>query len=137
MNIKKEILFRVKIVFAFLLLISLAITYSIFDLQFRQGEYWHSKSENINFKFDNIKASRGNILSDDGSILATSLPFYKVAIDPSIASQKLLNENIDSLSFLLSSFFKDKTKNQYKNDIISARKNNRRYLLLNRKKIKL
>ena len=96
MNIKKEILFRVKIVFAFLLLISLAITYSIFDLQFRQGEYWHSKSENINFKFDNIKASRGNILSDDGSILATSLPFYKVAIDPSIASQKLLDENIDS-----------------------------------------
>ena len=135
MNIKKEILFRVKIVFAFLLLISLAITYSIFDLQFRQGEYWHSKSENINFKFDNIKASRGNILSDDVSILATSLPFYKVAIDPSIASQKLLDENIDSLSFLLSSFFKDKTKNQYKNDIISARKNNRRYLLLNRKKI--
>ena len=127
MNIKKEILFRVKIVFAFLLLISLAITYSIFDLQFRQGEYWHSKSDNINFKFDNIKASRGNILSDDGSILATSLPFYKVAIDPSIASQKLLDENIDSLSFLLSPFFKDKTKNQYKNDIISARKNNRRH----------
>ena len=54
MNIKKEILFRVKIVFSCLLLISLAITYSIFDLQFRQGEYWHSKSENINFKFDNI-----------------------------------------------------------------------------------
>ena len=79
MNIKKEILFRVKIAFAFLLVISLSIVYSIFDLQFREGEYWKSKSENINFKFDNIKASRGNILSDDGSILATSLPFYKVA----------------------------------------------------------
>ena len=110
MNIKKEILFRVKIAFAFLLVISLSIVYSIFDLQFREGEYWKSKSENINFKFDNIKASRGNILSDDGSILATSLPFYKVAIDPSIASEKLLNQNIDSLALLLSSFFKDKTK---------------------------
>ena len=82
MNIKKEILFRVKIAFAFLLVISLAIVYSIFNLQFGEGEYWQSKSENINFKFDNIKASRGNILSDDGSILATSLPFYKVALDP-------------------------------------------------------
>ena len=115
MNIKKEILFRVKIAFAFIILVSLAITYSIFDLQFKEGDFWQSKSENINFKFDNIKASRGNILSDDGSILATSLPFYKVAIDPSIASQKLLDENIDSLSFLLSSFSKDKTKNQYIN----------------------
>ena len=135
MNIKKEILFRVKIAFAFLLMTSLAIVYSIFNLQFREGEYWQSKSENINFKFDNIKASRGNILSDDGSILATSLPFYKVAIDPSIATEKLLEENIDSLALLLSSFFQDKTKTQYKNNILSARKNNRRYLLLNRRKI--
>ena len=84
MNIKKEILFRVRIVFAIIILISLAIIFSIFDLQYNQGEYWESKSENINFKNDKIKASRGNILSDDGSILATSLPFYKVAIDPSI-----------------------------------------------------
>ena len=135
MNIKKEILFRVKIAFAFLLVISLAIVYSIFNLQFGEGEYWQSKSENINFKFDNIKASRGNILSDDGSILATSLPFYKVALDPSIASQNLLDENLDSLAFLLSSFFKDKTASQYKNNILTARKNKRRYLLLNRKKI--
>ena len=135
MNIKKEILFRVKIAFAFILLVSLAITYSIFDLQFREGDFWQSKSENINFKFDKIKASRGNILSDDGSILATSLPFYKVAIDPSIVSQSLLDNNIDSLALLLSSFFKDKSKNQYKKNIVNARKNNRRYLLLNRKKI--
>jgi len=135
MNIKKEILFRVKISFTFLIVISLAIVYSIFDLQFRQGAHWNSKSENINFKFDNIKASRGNILSDDGSILATSLPFYKVAIDPSIASSKLIDENIDSLALLLSSFFKDKSKAEYKNSILSARDNKRRYLLLNRKKI--
>ena len=135
MNIKKEILFRVKIAFAFIILVSLAITYSIFDLQFKEGDFWQSKSENINFKFDKIKASRGNILSDDGSILATSLPFYKVAIDPSIVSQSLLDNNIDSLALLLSSFFKDKTKNQYKKNIIDARKNNRRYILLNRKKI--
>ncbi|GIS31366.1 MAG: hypothetical protein Ct9H90mP3_1620 [Flammeovirgaceae bacterium] len=113
----------------------MAIVYSIFNLQFGEGEYWQSKSENINFKFDNIKASRGNILSDDGSILATSLPFYKVALDPSIASQNLLDENLDSLAFLLSSFFKDKTASQYKKNILTARKNKRRYLLLNRKKI--
>jgi len=135
MNIKKEILFRVKISFAFLVIISLAIVYSIFDLQFRQGDHWNSKSENINFKFDNIKASRGNILADDGSILATSLPFYKVAIDPSIASSKLIEENIDSLALLLSIYFKDKSKDEYKNNILSARDNKRRYLLLNRKKI--
>ena len=135
MNIKKEILFRVRIVFALIILISLAIIFSIFDLQYNQGEYWESKSENINFRYDTIKASRGNILSDDGSILATSLPFYKVALDPSITDKRILEDGIDSLSFLLASFFNDKSKNEYKKLILSARENEREYLLLNGKKI--
>ena len=135
MNIKKEILLRVKIAFVMVIIISLGIVYSIFDLQFSEGDYWKSKSENINFKYDKIKASRGNILSDDGSILATSLPFYKVAFDPSIPNNILLENDLDSLALLLSYFFKDKSKNEYKNNILSARKNKRRYLLLNRKKI--
>ncbi len=135
MNIKKEILLRVKIAFMIVIIISLGIVYSIFDLQFSEGDYWKSKSENINFKYDKIKASRGNILSDDGSILATSLPFYKVAFDPSIPNKVLLEKDLDSLSLLLSSFFNDKSKNEYKNNILNARKNKRRYLLLNKRKI--
>ena len=135
MNIKKEILYRVRIVFFIIILISLAIIYSIFNLQFKQGEYWQSKSTNINFKYDKIKASRGNILSDDGSILATSLPFYKVALDPSIVSNENFKNNIDSLSYLLSSFFKDNPSPYYRNMISKARKDKRRYILLNRKKI--
>ena len=135
MNIKKEILLRVKVAFVVVIIISLGIVYSIFYLQFTEGEFWKSKSENINFKYEKIKASRGNILSDDGSILATSLPFYKVALDPSIPNKSLLENDLDSLALLLSSFFKDKSKNDYRNNILNARKNNRRYLLLNRKKI--
>ncbi len=135
MNIKKEILFRVKIAFLFIIIVSIGIVYSIFDLQFREREYWKKKSENINFKFDKIKASRGNIFSDDGSILATSLPFYKVALDPSIPSQNLIDEKLDSLAYLLSVFFNDKSKNDYKKSILEARANKRRYLLLNRKNI--
>ncbi|PDH40571.1 MAG: cell division protein, partial [Rhodothermaeota bacterium MED-G19] len=135
MNIKKEILLRVKVAFVVVIIISLGIVYSIFDLQFIEGEFWQSKSENINFKYEKIKASRGNILSDDGSILATSLPFYNVALDPSIPNKSLLENDLDSLALLLSSFFKDKSKSDYRNNILNARKNNRRYLLLNRKKI--
>ena len=52
MNIKKEILLRVKIAFVGVIIISLGIVYSIFDLQFNEGEYWKSKSENINFKYE-------------------------------------------------------------------------------------
>ena len=81
MNIKKEILVRVRAIFVLITLVCIAITYSIFNLQFNKGDYWTSKSKKNNLQRLKIKASRGNILSDDGSILATSLPFYKVAFD--------------------------------------------------------
>ena len=135
MNIKKEILLRVRFAFVIILLVSTGIIYSIFDLQFNQSERWEKKSENINFKYDIIQASRGNILSDDGSILATSLPFYKVALDPSIPDDEMFDFGIDSLSYNLSLFFKDRSMNQYKKLIIEARDSGRRYLLLNRNKI--
>lgn len=135
MNIKKEILFRVRFAFIFILLVSLGIIYSIFDLQFNQSDKWGKKSENINFKYDIIQASRGNILSDDGSILATSLPFYKLALDPSIPEEEIFDFGIDSLSYNLSLFFQDKSMNEYKRIITKARDNGRRYLLLNRDKI--
>ena len=135
MNIKKEILLRVRFAFVIILLVSTGIIYSIFDLQFNQSERWEKKSENINFKYDIIQASRGNILSDDGSILATSLPFYKVAFDPSIPDDEIFDFGIDSLSYNLSLFFKDRSMNQYKKLIIDARDSGRRYLLLNRNKI--
>ena len=109
MNIKKEILFRVRIAFIIIAIVSIAIIYSIIDLQFNQGEYWESKSKDINLSYLKIKASRGNILSDDGSILATSLPFYKVAFDPSIISEELFINKVDSLSYLLSTFFSSKS----------------------------
>ena len=116
-------------------MVSLAIIFSIFDLQYNQGDYWESESKKMNFRYDPVKASRGNILSDDGSILATSLPFYKVALDPSIPDKRILEDGIDSLSLLLSSFFNDKSKNEYKKLILSARENEREYLLLNGEKI--
>jgi len=135
MNIKKEILFRVRIAFIIIVIVSIAIIYSIIDLQFNQGEYWESKSKDINLSYLKIKASRGNILSDDGSILATSLPFYKVAFDPSIPSEELFINKVDSLSYLLSIFFKDKSKDSYKNILENSRKNGNRYLLVNRRKV--
>ena len=80
MNIKKEILLRVRFAFVIILLVSTGIIYSIFDLQFNQSERWEKKSENINFKYDIIQASRGNILSDDGSILATSFFAFSIIV---------------------------------------------------------
>ncbi|MCH8318293.1 MAG: transpeptidase family protein, partial [Bacteroidetes bacterium] len=82
-----------------------------------------------------VKATRGNIYSDNGSLLATSLPFYKVAFDPTIASDELYKQDIDSLCILLSGFFKDRSPEQYKRKIKIARVKKKQYIRLNTKKI--
>ncbi|MFC4872740.1 penicillin-binding protein [Negadavirga shengliensis] len=135
MNIKKSILLRVRIAFLAVTILAVAVFYRITQIQFVEGEKWQQMSEEVNLQYRPVKATRGNIYSADGSLLATSLPFYRVAMDPSIAQEDKLKSGIDSLSLLLSNFYRDKPAGSYKRMILDARSNGKKYLILNRKQI--
>lgn len=135
MNVKQSILIRVRVVFILIALAAAAIPYRIGQLQFKEGDQWRKKAETINFQYREVPATRGNIYAGDGSLLATSLPFYRVAIDPTIAKGNLFNAGLDSLSKKLSAFYKDKSASAYKRMIKDARLDNKRYLVVNRKQI--
>ena len=92
-------------------------------------------ADEIGLQYRTIKATRGNIYSDNNSLLATSLPFYKVAFDPTIAKKALFNQHIDSLTWLLSRHFKTHSQLYFKRKIVNARKSNRKYVVLSKKKI--
>nr|WP_275982511.1 penicillin-binding protein [Aquiflexum gelatinilyticum] len=100
-----------------------------------EGEKWQTKSETLNFQYRQVSATRGNIYAADGSLLATSLPFYRVVIDPMMAKEDVFSKGIDSLSYFLSSHFKDKSANSYKRMIRDARSEKKRYVILNRTQI--
>lgn len=135
MNVKQSILIRVRVVFILIALAAAAIPYRIGQLQFKEGDQWRKKAETINFQYREVPATRGNIYAGDGSLLATSLPFYRVAIDPTIAKGNLFIAGLDSLSKKLSAFYKDKSASAYKRMIKDARLDNKRYLVVNRKQI--
>lgn len=135
MNIKRSILIRVRVAFLFVLLFAAAVIGKVAHIQWVEGEAWAKMSEQITFDYKKIKATRGNIYSDNGSLLATSLPFYKVAFDPRLAKDGVFKEGIDSLSLLLSRFYKDKPAAAYKRMILDARATNKQYIVLNRKQI--
>ena len=135
MNIKKSIVLRVRIAFLCMLIFALAILYKIGNIQIMEGEKWEALADQITFKTRSVKATRGSIYSDNGSLLATSLPFYKVAIDPIIANEEVYKNGIDSLAQLLSVFYKDRSKEAYKRKINDARLSSKRYIVLNRKQI--
>lgn len=135
MNIKTSILLRVRIAYLAVLLFSFGIIYKIANIQFVEGSKWKAKAENNSLKFRQVKATRGNIYSDNGSLLATSLPFYKVAYDPSLISEEEYNRGIDSLSWLLANYYNDHSYKYYKRKINDARVSGRRYLVINHKEI--
>lgn len=135
MSIKRDIVFRVRIAFILTFLVAVAVTYRIAVIQLVEGEQWRSLGESFGMQIRNVKATRGNIYADDGSLLATSLPFYRLAFDPSLSDDGLYKANIDSLCYLLSKYYRDLTPTQYKKKIDDARREGRRYLTLNRDEI--
>ncbi len=104
----------------------------MFVIQFKEGEHWKAKSEALTTDLKTIEAVRGNIFDENGNLLATSLPYYEVAIDinaPSI-SKKIFENKIDSLSDMIANLFKDKSANYYSKLLRKARKVGDRYVVI-------
>lgn len=134
MNIKRSILLRVRVAFIFVLLFAIAVVVKTGHIQFAEGEKWAKMGEQVSFDYKKVKATRGNIYSDNGSLLATSLPFYKVAFDATLPKQKVWDQGLDSLAYRLSRFFGDRTQLEYKRMLQDARGDGKQYIILNRSK---
>ena len=135
MNIRKSIILRVRIAFLIIGVFAFASLARILMLQNEDDGRWLKLAEQIDLDYRTVKATRGNIYSDNGSLLATSLPSYRLAFDPTIASDKIYKKGIDSLAFRLSKHFNDRSRAYYKRRINDARLSNKQYLVLNRKQV--
>ncbi|HEY5744757.1 MAG TPA: penicillin-binding protein [Chryseolinea sp.] len=135
MNIKKSILLRVRVAFLFVVLFAIAVVVKTGHIQFVQGEKWAAMGERISFDYKRVKATRGNIYSDNGSLLATSLPFYKIAFDATLPKDEVFFKGLDSLAYHLARFFGDKSKTDYKRMLNDARATGKQYVILSRKHI--
>ena len=115
-NNKAVILARIGVVYIVVIFIAVLIIGRVLFIQFGQGDLWKKQSEKLNLRYDNIEAMRGNILSSDGSLLATSVPNFEIRMD--VASENITKEiftrNVDTLALKLSQLFKDKTASEYR-----------------------
>ena len=131
---KKDILWRVYLVYFGILVFGVAIIAKMLHIQIAEGEELKQKAQHQELTVANLEASRGNILASDGSLLATSVPIFEIRFD--VASphipDALFYEKIDSLASGLATTFNRASKWQIKNDLIKARKNGKRYHLLSR-----
>ncbi|PLX10981.1 MAG: cell division protein, partial [Marinilabiliales bacterium] len=135
MSLKKEIVWRVGVIYIFMLAFAVLIVGKILYLQLIEGGKWKEQAQNLTLKDITIESNRGDILAEDGRLLASSVPYYEIRMDTRSTGMddKIFNSKIDSLSLKLSKLFKDKSARQYKAEIITARKNGERFFLIKRR----
>lgn len=87
---------------------------------------YKEKAEKLGKRTEKIKPKRGDIYSDDGSLLATSISTYNLYMDPFTINKRLFESNIKALSDSLGVVL-NKPKDYYEKKIRKARKEQQRY----------
>ncbi len=135
MNIRADILFRVYVAFGLIVVFALAVVVKLFHVQVNEGDKWRAMADSMSTKYIHVEAVRGNIYSNDGSLLATSVPEYELRVDllaGGVARDEIFYEKVDSLALKLSKLFGDKSERAYSSILRQGRKEGARYMLLKR-----
>jgi cell division protein FtsI (penicillin-binding protein 3) len=127
LNIKKDIRFRVYVAFTCICLFGAAILIKAATIQIKEGPQLRTLAKEMHTRNTALPAERGNIYTEDGLLLCSSIPQFDVHIDFSVISPKLFNSNVDTLAIDLSHLFNDETPSQYKQDLTEAYNSGDRY----------
>ena len=104
-NFKNEVLIRVYLVTLCIIMIALVILFKAARLATTEGEYWRQEAAKKTMDYRDVLGERGNILSEDGSLLATDIPYFDIYWDAAVAKKKLkedeMKSGLDSLSMYL------------------------------------
>lgn len=126
---------RVYLAFGLMVFGALLVFGKLLHVQYVEGGEWTRIADSLTVRERVIEATRGNIYSNDGSLLATSVPEYSIRFDAMaipVEHSDVFHARVDSLAVQLSKFFGDKSSRQYLVQLKEARSKGQRYLLLKR-----
>ncbi len=139
-QVSDKILLRVYALLGVTTLFGIIILVRVFMIQFGGEKDWMKRVEGERLVTRTVQAARGNILAEDGQVLATSQPFFRIAIDPSrikTSEYENFDASLDSLAKNLSERFggPDQGPNFYKDKVTRAMADTVRYLFLTSRKV--
>ncbi len=131
---KDQILARTGVIYGIVVVMAVAVFVRIIILQFVQSDKWAAMADKVVFRRQVDLAARGDILSDDGRILASSVPYYTVYMDTrsSGMADTTWANGINGLCRGLSQYVGVNTPEGWKNALTNARKRGDRYYLIKR-----
>ncbi len=105
---------------ALLTMMGVAIVAKAFYIMTAKKEYWTEVASRLKRDSVSVKPNRGNILSCDGQLMASSIPEYKVYMDFQAggeAKDSMWKANVDEICEGLNHIFPEKTAAEFKRDL--------------------
>ncbi|MFO0362343.1 MAG: penicillin-binding protein [Flavobacteriales bacterium] len=131
MNPNSHIASRAYMVSVGLVLLAMAIVVKVFMLQAMPDPKALEIAKNFTYKINEIEPVRGQIISTDGSLLATSVPEYEIRWDSKANYDiELYRAKVDSMCLVLSRIAGDKSSAGYREQFSKARSQGLRYQLI-------
>lgn len=129
MNIepKTDTLWKTHLVYMLVLLFGVAILVKIILVQTKDSKELVKLAEKRELRVKELEASRGNIFSYDGKLMATSVPVFDVFFDSQSVDQEIFVSKIDSLSQQMALLIPKRTAAQWKEYLSTAKAEGKRY----------
>lgn len=121
----KKIIPRYKIVAYIMVIVGLAILGKATYVATVKRSYWMEVAARLKKDSVDVKPIRGNILSCDGRLMASSLPEYRLYMDFKAGGEEkdsLWKVKVDSICEGLHAIFPEKSANEFKRDLEEGRR---------------
>lgn len=100
-----------------LTIVGLAVIGKAFYIMTAKKQYWTDVADRLKRDSVSVKPKRGNILSCDGQLMASSIPEYKIFMDFKAGGEKkdsIWREKVDSICMGLHEIFPQKSVEEFK-----------------------
>ena len=106
-------------------LVAVAVIVRMLYLMTAKHDYWIQVADRVKKDSVSVKPTRGNILSSDGQLMASTLPEYKMFMDFKALQESntdtLWEQKVDTLCLCLHQIFPEKSAAEFKTDLEKGR----------------
>lgn len=134
----KNITFRYTFIVVIMAVLAILIIVKAGIIMFAERQYWKDVADRFVKENVVIHPTRGNIISADGKLMASSLPEYKIYMDFRVQSSKqdtMLMNHLQEICNGLHEIFPDRSAQDFRKHILKGRRAKSRHFLLYPKRI--
>lgn len=124
---KNDSLLKTYLVYFAVLLFGIAIVVKIALVMTRDSKELSALAEKREYRIRPLEASRGNIFSADGNLMATSVPVFDIFFDTQTVEEKIYATQFDTLCQQLAELLPRRNAAQWREYLNTARAEGKRY----------